>query len=221
MPGFNLGYAFTSGSCTQQTITVPDGRGGTKQVTVGTAGLIGNSSDLGNTRETARQHRFKLSVTELPGVTDFSKIVMVACEKIDRPVMRIQSETIWNGADYARVPLRGEYDPVNATLYELLRDSGSSSQIFSDRNMTLEALLQWWTNASFSFKHSRSGFTQARQVDVLIEQLNGTGGTIWAYRLLRCWPQILNPDSLDYKNSDISKVQVTLNFDKVIELTDF
>jgi hypothetical protein len=198
MPGFNVGRFFD------------DCNG---------VGLVGNPNFLGNGTETARRHRFRLSVSPLAGVTDFQLIIPIACEQIDRPTLRIQSETVWNGADFSRVPLRGEYEPITATFYEIIQDSSASvSSTTEDYSLTLEALLQWWTNASFSVQHSRSGFEAARRVDVLIEQLNGTGGTIWAYHLLRCWPHIMNPDSLSYKDSEISKIQVTLNFDKVIEL---
>ena len=117
--------------------------------------------------------------------------------------------------------MRGEYDPINATIYEILRDDGNAEGHIAIANWTLESILSWWTNSSFSFRHSRPGFNFARRVTAVIKQLNGVGAPVWSYKLHNCWPEIVNPDNLSYKDSDIAKVQVTLNFDKVEEAIDF
>jgi hypothetical protein len=99
MPGFNVGRFFD------------DCNG---------VGLVGNRNFLGNGTETARRHRFRLSVSPLAGVTDFQLIIPIACEQIDRPTLRIQSETVWNGADFSHVPLRGEYEPIGAATEDAM-----------------------------------------------------------------------------------------------------
>jgi len=202
MPGFNVGHFF--GECED-----------------GAPGLNGAPSIVPNVTETARRHRYELILSSLPGnrAADsifFPLIVPLACESLDRPTMRIQKERVWNGADYANVPLRGEYDPINVTLYEVLRDDDSAPIA----NWTLESVLSWWTNSSFSVIHSRPGFATSRRVTATIKMLNGLGNPIWAYRLHRCWPEVISPDSLTYKNSEIATVALTLNFDKVEEAID-
>ena len=192
MPGFNLGTDFP-GSC-------HDG-----------SGLTGAESLLPNTTETARRHRFRLTISTeaIQGSNVFlPDIVQIACESIDRPILRISKERVYQGADYINVPLRGEYDPVVAVFYEV--------EGF-DTDITVKALMAWWTASSFDFVNSKPGRPEDRRANVVIEQLNGVGDPIWTYILHRCWPEIVSPDNLSYKSSDVAKTQLTLNFDKCEE----
>ncbi len=192
MPGFDLGRIFS------------DCNG---------VGLSGEQSFISNTIETARLNRFIFATSDV----NFPIDVEVACEYIERPVARVQKERVWNGADYTNVPLRLEYDPISIKFYEILRDSNSEAYL----NYSAQVISNWLSRSSFDSKNSRQGFARHRRISAFIMQLNGLGETIWSYKLLRCWPEIITPDALNYKVSDISKVQILLNFDKVIETREF
>lgn len=149
-------------------------------------------------------------------------IVTLSCESIDRPNLRINTERVWNGADYINVPLRGEYDPITVSLYEITKDIPSQRgnrpvDFRAISNLTAESILSYWTNTTFDFKQSRNNYPDARRATVSIYQLNGLGEIIWGYKLYRCWPETVSPETLDYRDSDIAKTRLTLHFDKVEE----
>lgn len=194
MPGFNLGYDFFAFKCS-------DGPG-----IVG-----GEDSVLPNNLETSRRHRFLLTINSLAvdGI-NIPKNVTIACESIGRPNLRIIKERVWQGADYINVPLRGEYDPIDVELYELVNTD-------NDKVETLEAVVSWWKNSSFDFRGSNPAKPDKRRIIVTIAQLNGLGVPIWEYRLWRCWPEVITPDRLSSRDSDISKIKLALSFDKLEE----
>lgn len=192
MPGFDLGRIFS------------DCNG---------VGLSGESRPISNTIETARLNRFIFTMSD----PNFPLDVEIACEYIERPIARVQKERVWNGGDYINVPLRLEYDPISIKFYEILRDSNDEAYL----NYSARAISDWLSKASFNSKNSRQGFARHRRISTRIMQLNGLGEIIWTYKLLRCWPEIITPDALNYKISDISKIQISLNFDKVIETREF
>lgn len=213
MPGFDVGFkSIYSCGADESEGTISSGYKGAPK------------SSLRHTVETARKNRFELSVNATmirtsSGTVNFPMDISLACMSIDRPTLRVQKERVWNGADYINVPLRGEYDPIQAVLYEVLRDGSTKGKAIA--NWTMESVLSWWTNSSFNFQHSRTAFRDARRATVVIKQLNGAGDPIWAYRLHNCWPEIVSPDSLSYKSSDIATTAVTLSFDKVEEAINF
>jgi hypothetical protein len=190
---------------------------------------IGNviESELPHNIEPARSYRFRLripyndsfqlysdgfippSLSEIKGIEYFD----LACESIDRPVPRMLTERVWNGANYINIPLRLEYDPINVSLYEIITDDEENP-----RNITSEVIYKWWTSTVFDIIRLKSHPPEFRRQDIVIEHLNGLGKIIWTYILHDCYPLIVNPSQLSYRTNEIATTQLQLNFDAAEQL---
>lgn len=208
MPGFNIGKDLPA--CNVQ---------------------IGDNSNniIPNTIETARSNRFELSLSIPVSGSRVrapfgDKITTLACETISRPIVRIEKESVYNGADYINVPLRAKYEPIEVSIYEILNDSLASSlgiPSFNEYNRIAEETLIWWTRGAFDPYGSRVTYPQSRRTVATITMLSSTGTPIWYYNLHRAWPEAIMPDGLDYKTGSISKLKMTLVFDKLHEINPY
>ena len=205
MPGFNIGKSLPG--CNLQ---------------------FGNDASnlLPNTIETARSNRYSLIITipaAFGGEAPFSnRLVSLSCESISRPIVRIEKEQVFNGSDYINVPLRAKYEPVELSLYEIVKPGGGSDEpidTVNSYNLTAESVFKWWTNGVFDYRRSRVTFPESRRttVDIL---LNGgaADSPIWAYRLYRAWPEAIMPANLDYKAGAILRTALTIVYDKYEEI---
>lgn len=206
------------------------------QLKAGCYATIGsNNSSLPNNLETARSNRFRLSLsipieTGKGPILEPSGFVTLACESITRPVRIINEEKVYNGADYINVPLRPQYEPIDAVFYEILSNNSDVEKPITDivgpglavannveHNLTVEEIMLWWTRGVFDAGGSRTTYQASRRTTVIISMLDGQGRSIWTYMLHRCWPKSIAPDPLDNKNSNILKTKVTLVYDKLTE----
>jgi len=182
---------------------------------------FGNDSKniISNTIETARTNRFELSLS-IPinnariNKTVFSdKIVTLSCQSITRPIIEIEKEVVYNGADYINVPLRAKYSPVNVVFYEILSGSDPTNEI----NATASDIVFWWTQGAWNRRSSRTTYPESRRTTASISMLTGIGTLAWKYTLYRCWPETITPTILDYENGSISKIELSLVYDKFME----
>lgn len=194
MPGFNIPN-FQFGNC--------DGAYEDKFI---------DSSYIPHNIETARSHRFKLTIRNGVDKTlssDTNDYFTVACETIDRPSPKMMTERVWNYNNYVNIPLRLDYDPISIQFYEVVGEQSQHDNI----NITSSRIFEWWTRTVFDFNKLVTHFPKARKQTVVIEHLDGFGGTIWSYLLLNCYPLSIIPDQLSHSSGEISRTQVLLNFD--------
>lgn len=180
---------------------------------------------LSNTVETARSNRFKLLITtpvgSINGNAFSDRKVSLSCETISRPSVRIEKELVYNGSDYINVPLRAKFDPIELVLYEILSDSNgilTADQSAVTYNKTAFNVLTWWVGGVFNHYRSRTAVPSARRSTVEILMLNGAGYITWGYRLHRAWPEFIEPSGSDYKSGAISKIKMTVCYDKLEEI---
>lgn len=200
MPGFNIGKVLSG--CNLQY--------GTDQ-----------NDFLPNTIETARSNRFELIlIPPNVGPLLFDSRVAFACESISRPVVRSEKEQVFNGTDYINVPLRVKYEPIEITLYEILKPTshGNPDETSDAYNLTALDMWDWWTQSVFDPNKSRMTYPNSRRSTIQITMFSGAGALCWSYELYRAWPEAIVPSGLDYKTGAISKLVLTVSYDKYKEI---
>ena len=95
-----------------------------------------------------------------------------------------------------------------------------TTTVINDSNhkirQALEVLQQQYgtTDYNSTTSKTRTGGTQTDFSTILVEQLDQTGGTIYSYTLVNCWPQDISTIDLSYDSTDtLEEFTVTWSYD--------
>jgi len=170
--------------------------------------------------ETARNHRFRLEVLEPfdsnartgPG----SNSILLHLAKCTRPSPIIDEIPVHHGQDVIYRPGKNTWNPIDFTFYEVLVDQGGRLL-----NTVADKIFTWWgqvKNGQGSVLNlARSSLGTKFYRNAELAMLDGTGNSVWGYRLYNCWPFKVSPSDLDYSSSEIAEITVSLRFNKAYE----
>lgn len=171
--------------------------------------INGTGGELSGTYETARSHRWRVTVTKFRGDRD----VILAAKSAGRPAPEIAQNTIHHKQTEIYWPGKHKWSPVSMTFYELVDDNNV--------NMTASAMFNWWAREVIDTRTNNINNDWHKQITV--EQLAGNGGgeytvpAVWSYSLLDAWPFKVEPSELDYSLSDLSTVRVDFRYNMAVE----
>ena len=156
----------------------------------------GGSQDPSATIETARKHRWKLTVF------DTLNSILIYAHKCQRPHIEIAKVTIHHGQNELKFPGKDVWGPIEITFYQA-----------TDPNVA-KTIYDWRENSVVSVQNSKINLTKK---SCTLEMTDGNDKTIWKYQMYGCWPTKITPDELDYSSSAISEITFTLEMDKAKE----
>lgn len=167
------------------------------------------------TIETARSHRFKLEVLE-PFGPDRGTGIILNLEKCTRPTPEIDEITLHSGQDEIYRPGKNRWSPIEFTFYEKL--SGTSGEDGgSPTDSAAKRIYQWWGSTMINLRASSHNAVTEYYKRAELSMKDGYGKDVWTYYLYDCWPIKVTPSNLDYANSDIARITVTLRYNKAQE----
>jgi hypothetical protein len=197
-----------------------------------------------NTDEYARNHRFRIE-TMLPlgpqGVHQTD--ILLNAEKCTRPTVEFDEIKIHNGQDEIYRPGKHRWAPIEFTFYERVGASDDNDLIASAQgkpNLASQAIYNWWaglSEASQGFETARgeslTGYSMLNwresrqfkpdqqrgyQVDVSLSMIDGLGRNIWTYILYECWPLKVFSTDLNYADTELSRITVSLRYNRAEEV---
>jgi hypothetical protein len=201
----------------------------------------GTGGTVSNLVETARRHRFEWTLFSPASVSGnqssggsapaISRVgqVLVFCHKAGRPVIEIDRIKMSRGQDEIFVPGKQHWSPCEISFYEAVRDdnqitgnmvsNGCDTDIrfgvANAINAVADIVHEWWAVNTINIRRSR---LQRRYKAIShLSMLDGGENTIWKYQLYGCWPSKVTPVDLDYGESAIAEISVTLSYDKADE----
>lgn len=159
-----------------------------------------------NVTETARAHRYLLEVLEPLGSLNDSLLLYL--EKCNRPSVEFDKIMIHSGQDEISRPGKVHYKDIEFTFYEKLNNEG---------DQCAKLIYGWWSDTMMDIETGffRPPSTYLKQAQ--LEMLDGGGSPIWTYMIYDCWPLKVTPSDLDYSNTDIARVGVTLAYARAKE----
>ncbi len=160
--------------------------------------------------EYARRNRWLIEIFEPFGTVQ--KGILVYARKCARPSPEIDVITVHHGQDEIYRPGKNRWGPIDFTFYE--KADGNSLV-----NESAERIYKWWAETMIILQQSRHGELANYLKSGSIKMLDGVGRGIWEYRLYECWPIKVTPSELDYGDSQIAEISVTLRFNKAKEIT--
>ena len=177
--------------------------------------------------ETARVHRYMLEILEPMG--DKATGLLMYLQKCTRPGIEVDEITIHSGPDEIQRPGKMRWSPVEFTFYEVLGkgprspDSpryvggGAAGDAAANVNLCAKYIYEWWSRTMVDIRTGLHSAPSDYLKDAQLDMLDGDGLPVWTYALYDCWPSKVSPADLDYTNSAIGTINVTMRFSKCIE----
>lgn len=159
--------------------------------------------------EYARRNRWLLEFMEPFGMVYDG--ILVYAHKCTRPTPEIDEVVIHHGQDEIYRPGKNRWNPIDFTFYE--KAPGNPPTI----DETASLIYKWWAKTTLVLTESRHGELRDYLKNGNLQMLDGSGKMIWEYRLYECWPMKVSPSDLDYADSNIAEITVTLRFNKAKE----
>jgi len=151
--------------------------------------------------ETARSNRWEVTI-----FTPLNDIILYA-HKCTRPTPSIDFAVVHRGQNEAYFPGKHRWASVDFTFYDVLTSS-------VDRTAYL--FYQWYTTGVLDIENSRIAGGINKYL-VTYELLDGFGRNIYRYELINAFPIKVSPSNLDYKESSVADITVTLQYELAVE----
>lgn len=181
------------------------------------------TSGPSNLVDTARKYRwiFESLTSAAAPVAPFGENrgtdgILLYAHKCGRPTYETEDVVIHSGLTEIHRPGKVKWNPIEMSFYEKIYSSSVNNGFNTGYNEVADKIYTWWRamiDTSYNLTYSPSLYTK----DAVLKQLDGAGSTIYTYFLYNCWPIKVSPDDLDYSNSDISEITVTIRYDKAEE----
>lgn len=166
--------------------------------------------------EAARSHRWEVTFdTPLP--VEWSDDLLFYARSISRPICEFDRITMHQRQTEIYLP--GKNRPagqVNLQLYEPVRNEGSNGAA----SVVRDWWSQWMMNAKKHSLNMPSGSIQGVKRSIRTTLLDGCNTPIWTYIMSGAFPTRVEGSELDYTNSELSTVNVTLSIDAYQEGKD-
>ena len=155
-----------------------------------------------NVVETARSYRYVLEVLQP------LEPLLVYGYQCTRPNIEFDEVTIHNAQDEIVRPGKHHWKPVEFKFYEILQ---------GNTNQTAKLMYDWWASTMLDINTGRFSRAATYMKPVSLNMLDGDGKIIWNYELFDCWPQKVTPSDLNFRETDIANITVTLRYSKARE----
>lgn len=158
-----------------------------------------------HTQETARKHRFLIEILEP------LRTILINAEKCGRPAPEFDKILVHSAQDEIPRPGKTHWKEVEFTFYEVL--NGSANNLV---NTAAKAISDWhksMVNMENSLHFALSNYLKHAQ----LQMLDGDGNPVWTYYLYESWPMKVSPSDLDYSDSNICRIGVTLAYARAVE----
>ena len=167
----------------------------------------------GNAIETARKHRWKVSIA-VPDVQDEAfkflrekePIISFYAKSCNIPNVTFDELVVHNGQDKIVLPGKWNYKPIDIVFYDILLDTDKLPGGFK----SLTHFLLKLTPNSQRFNKINTTF----RFNAKLETLNGKGDVTNTYDLHECYVEKFEPSDLDYSDTNISELTLTLKYNR-------
>jgi phage tail-like protein len=158
--------------------------------------------------ETARKYRFTLeSLGDLLTGSERGQLRHFAYN-ITTPKPEFDDVVIHSGQGEIHRPGKNRWAPVDISFYAAL----------VGQSVTIPKMIYDWWSGGVLNNWALQRRPQDYYKNATIALLDGDGKPVWTYQLLECWPQKVTPSDLDFTNTDIADITLTLAFNRCKEV---
>ena len=151
--------------------------------------------------ETKRKHRWMFSVFWDQDIEPSSTYLQSAQRPhavVDEAVMHHDEEQAYFAGKY-------HWEPISLVFYDVQSPIDNSAKIWQ------------WLNKVIQVPNATVSTPAEYKKECVLNMTDGSGVSVEKWQLINCWPIDINWNDLDYTNSEIQTVDVSLKFDRAIQ----
>ena len=154
-----------------------------------------------NVQETRRRHRWVFE-TLADGSFPGGRAVLLLLQKAARPNFILEEPVLHHNQEQAYFAGKQSWNPIELTWYDGEQPADVSAAIFG------------WVNSVVSITGVTVNIPSVYKKDSNLRMLDGAGSSTEHWRMFGCWPKEVNWQDLDYMDTEIQTVVVTMRYDR-------
>lgn len=158
--------------------------------------------------ETARAHRWEVIIDH----AQWGNEVAAYAYSVGRPSLEFDKIIMHHRQNEIVLPGKYRWGSIDLKIYERFDNGG--------QDMGASILREWWSKVVANAAAHSLNLPADLKKNVRIRLLDGHGSAVWTYALSGAFPLKVTGSELDYSNTELATVAVTLVFDAVKEGKD-
>lgn len=152
--------------------------------------------------EFRRKHRWRVQVAEGTGLGPSDWLYL---QKAARPTFNLEKPEVHHDQEVAYFAGKQTWEPITLTFYDAVQGEGVND---------ISSVLYNWVNLVVNIPTATVALPSAYKKDLKLQMLAGNGDADETWTLFGCWPQNTNWQDLNYSDTEIQLVEVSLTFDR-------
>jgi hypothetical protein len=162
-----------------------------------------------NKAEFRRKHRWR--VTAHSGFTN-QQVDWLYLQKAARPTFKFEEAVVHHDQEQAYFAGKQSWEPLTLTFYDV-EGGGQVSDIS-------ELIFNWLgVNGVGNFADATMNLPEQYKLDLELEMTTANGGVSESWIMFGCWPTTANWQDLNYEDTSIQLIEVTVRYDRASRQT--
>ena len=157
--------------------------------------------------EFRRKHRWRVADLENGPVSpaDFLQL-----KTASRPNFTLAEVEVHHDQEVAYFAGKQTWEPITLTFYDAVAGGGASD---------IAGKMYEWVTTVADIPNANVGLPSSYKKKLLLQSTGNTGTPDETWELLGAWPAKTNWGDLDYSNTEIQLVEITLRFDRAVRIS--
>jgi hypothetical protein len=169
--------------------------------------ICGTGDGPSATIETRRKHRWLFQTLGKGGGDQFPANVLLILQSAQRPDFKFEEPEMHHNQEVARFAGKQDWEPITLTWYDAEQPQDASAQIWD------------WFEHVVNFAGADVQIPGLYKAEGRLQMQDGNGTPSETWRLCNTWPKEFNGGDLDYTDTEIATVEVTMRFDRALRVT--
>jgi hypothetical protein len=156
--------------------------------------------------ETRRKHRWIFRTLGQASLGDFDPPVLLILKEASRPQPTIEEPEMHHNQEKAYFAGKHSWEPCKMVWYDGEQSPDVSEEMWK------------WLNGVIEIHGANLPVEVPGQYkkEGTLAMLRGDGDDSETWRMYGCWPQTINWNNLDYMDTEIQTIEVTMRFDRAV-----
>lgn len=164
----------------------------------------GGANQPSNVVETRRKHRWIFETIDRGAAGTFDRRSLVLLQSASRPHVTFEEPELHHNQEKAWFAGKHSWEPITLVWYDGEQSPDVSSEIYD------------WVDQGVltSIGDANVNIPSQYKKNATLQMLDGAGNPSETWTILGCWPQDVNWGDLDYTNTEIQTIEVTMRYDR-------
>lgn len=152
-----------------------------------------------NTMETRRKHRWTFET-----LANLENNVVLVLKEATRPNLTVEEPVMHHNQEQAYFAGKHSWESCKLNFYD------------GQNNPDVSKAMWDWVNIAVIINAANVSAPSEYKKDSKLQMLDGMGDPSETFAMYGCWPQNTNWNNLDYENTEIQLIEVTMRFDRAV-----